>query len=103
MTYNPSDYQPGIAIHPGETVKESLEYLGYTSRDFAAQTGINQKDLDGIIEGKAPITPEIAAKLGKAIGTTGETFWLNLQKNYEETLERLKNSKKVLTKKIHKL
>lgn len=67
--------------HPGEVIKElCLEPLNMTVIEFAEALGISHKNLSAILNGKASITPEIAIRLGKAFGTSPES-WLNEMPN----------------------
>jgi len=43
---------------------------------------VSHQSLSAILNGKASITPEIAIRLGKALGTSPES-WLNQQMQYD--------------------
>lgn len=86
-------YKSSIAIPPGETLEETLEYLRMSRSSFYVKTEIRLTTLDGIIEGTEPITPIIAIKLQKALGVSAG-FWLRLENNYQETKIRLEKEKK---------
>ncbi len=81
-------YNPDIAIHPGESLKDELGFLNLTQVDLAKRTGLSEKHISQIINGQDPITPDTALKLERAIGTPAE-FWNNLQKNYELNCARI--------------
>lgn len=81
-------YLAPIAIHPGETLTEELEYLNISQSELAARTGLTKKHISNIINGKSSITPDSALKFEKAIGLNARGM-LNLQAAYEETLTRL--------------
>jgi addiction module HigA family antidote len=69
--------------HPGEVIKElCLEPLNMTVIEFAEVLGVSQQNLSAILNGRASITPEIAIRLGKALGTSPES-WLNQQMQYD--------------------
>ncbi len=89
-------YSPDIAIHPGETLKETLDALQMTQVDLADRTGLTPKTINEIIKGKNPITSDTALKLSVVFGMSS-SFWNNLQKNYEETISKLA-SEKILEK-----
>jgi HTH-type transcriptional regulator/antitoxin HigA len=86
-------YKIDKAIHPGETLAESLEFIGMTQRELALKTELTTKHIGDIINGKASITPESALKLEKVLGIK-TSFWNNLEKNYHATLARIADSKK---------
>jgi antitoxin HigA-1 len=69
--------------HPGEVIKElCLEPLNMTVIEFAEALGVSHQSLSAILNGRASITPEIAIRLGKAFGTSAES-WLNQQMQYD--------------------
>lgn len=68
--------------HPGYYLKEYIEDIQLTQDEFAKRLGISGKQLSLIIAENASITPDIACKISKLIGTSIE-LWLNLQSNYD--------------------
>lgn len=83
-----NQFMPDYAIHPGEILEEYLETLGMSQTALFHRTGIALKHINEIIKGKAPVTPETALKLERAVGHPAH-FWNNLQRLYEETQTRL--------------
>ena len=81
--------QPNYAIPPGETLRETLETIGMTQAELADRTGRPKKTINEIITGKAAITAETALQLERVLGVPA-SFWNNLERNYRETLARLK-------------
>lgn len=88
------DYNPNVAIHPGFTLEENLEYFGISQKDLAERTGLTEKHISQIINGKASITPATAIKLERVLGITA-TFWNNLERNYRITVARLEAEKQL--------
>jgi len=84
-----SDYRPDIAIHPGKTLSETISALNMKQSDFAKRTGLTPKTVNEIVKGANPITPDSAVKFAAVVGTS-PSFWNNLQRNYDETVVRLK-------------
>lgn len=68
--------------HPGYYLKEYLEEVQLTQDEFAKRLGISGKQISLILSENASITPDIAFKISKLIGTSIE-LWLNLQSNYD--------------------
>ena len=69
--------------HPGEVLKElCIEPLNLTVTKTAEALGVSRKTLSAILNGKAGISPEMAIRLGKAFGTSPES-WLNQQMQYD--------------------
>jgi addiction module HigA family antidote len=69
-------------MHPGELVREAVEYLSPSVARRAAVSGISRDHLDAIMAGRAPITPVIARRLGQTLGNSSE-YWLRLQAHYD--------------------
>jgi len=68
--------------HPGELVGDNLEALGVSITDGAKALGISRQQLHNVIAGRYGITPEMAMRLEKALGSTADT-WLGMQMNYD--------------------
>ncbi|MDD4569985.1 MAG: HigA family addiction module antitoxin [Tepidanaerobacteraceae bacterium] len=81
-------FLPTIAIPPGETIRENMEFLGMNQEELAVRLGITPKHLSNIINGNAPITYETALKLESVIGPSAQ-FWMNLEANYQLNKARL--------------
>ncbi|MFJ5486791.1 HigA family addiction module antitoxin [Hansschlegelia beijingensis] len=64
--------------HPGELIATALEGLDLPLSSAAKDLGITRQTLDGIIAGRSPVTPDIAARLGKLFGN-GAGLWLRMQ------------------------
>ena len=81
-------HEPDYAIHPGETLLETLEALGMSQKELAERSGRPLKTINEIIQGKAAITAETALQLERVTGVPA-SFWNNAQRNYEANLARL--------------
>jgi addiction module HigA family antidote len=68
--------------HPGELIGDTLEELNISVTEAARGLGITRQQLHNVIAGRSGITPEMAVKLEKAIGSTADT-WLRMQMNYD--------------------
>jgi addiction module HigA family antidote len=68
--------------HPGLGLKDDIEALGLTIAEAAKGLGVTRQQLYRVINGECAITPEMAVRLEKAIGSTAD-MWLRLQMNYE--------------------
>ena len=77
-------------IHPGETLREDLDALGMSSAELAWRIEVPVNRITEILNGRRSITGDIALRLGRFFGTSGE-FWLNLQKLYELRLAERKS------------
>ncbi len=70
------------AIHPGEILKDELEFLGFSAADLARALDVPANRVSQILAGKRSISADTALRLGYWLGT-GPAFWLDLQRQYE--------------------
>ena len=68
--------------HPGELIGDTLDDLKVSVSKAASCLEISRQQLHNLIAGRSGITPEMAVKLEKAIGSTADT-WLRMQMNYD--------------------
>lgn len=68
--------------HPGRIVKGAIADLGLSVTDAAAMLNVARPTLSNLINDNASISPEMAVRLSKTVGST-PGFWLRLQMNYE--------------------
>lgn len=75
--------RPGFRpVHPGVIVKRNIDALGVTIEAFADHIGTSRQNVHAIIRGDRSVSPEMAARLGRAFDTSSR-FWLNLQTNHD--------------------
>ena len=69
--------------HPGKGLLEDwIKPLGFTISEFALKIGTSRKNLSEIVNCKTGISPEMALKLSKALGTSAEV-WIREQLAYD--------------------
>ena len=68
--------------HPGSLIKADIDELGLSIVEAAKGLGISRQQLHSVIAGRASVTPEMAIRLEKALGSTADT-WLSVQMNYD--------------------
>lgn len=69
--------------HPGKMLlKEFLDPLGVSQKEFAQHLGWTYARLNEIINARRGVTAESALALGDAL-KTGPEFWLNLQRDWD--------------------
>lgn len=69
--------------HPGALLRdEILPAIQKTKSDIADALDISRQHLYDILNERKPVSPEIAAKLGKAFGD-GPGVWLRMQAAYD--------------------
>lgn len=81
-------YNPNKAIHPGYTIAKALSREGMTQKSLGERTGLTEKHISQMINGDASITVDTSLLLENALGGSA-SFWINLEKNYQETKARL--------------
>lgn len=70
--------------HPGVILKEdALNPLRLTVTETARAMGISRATLSAIVNGKSPITPDIAVRLERAFTNPPADMWLRLQAAYD--------------------
>jgi len=84
--------------HPGAILREDvLPAIGEPVMMVAKALGVTRQHLHRIMAEKAPITPEMALRLGKFCGN-GPGLWLRLQQAYD-----LWHAERALKKEIAKI
>lgn len=65
--------------HPGEVLREDvLKPLGLTVTEASKKLGVTRKTLSLLLNKKSALSPDMAIRIGKATGTTPES-WLYMQ------------------------
>ena len=68
---------------PGEILRELyLEPSGMSITAFAERIGVSRKTVSSIINGRTPVTVDMALRLSRAFDTTPD-LWLNLQQGID--------------------
>jgi len=68
--------------HPGAGIRDDIEALGLSIDEAAQGIGVTGEHLDSLINAETSITPEMAVRLEKAIGSTADS-WLRMQTAYD--------------------
>ena len=72
---------PAYPTHPGEVVKDEIEYRKISQRKLAEQTGIPYKMLNDILNGRRSMTTATAMMLEAALGVPTDSL-MRLQLKY---------------------
>ena len=78
---------PSEPIHPGEILKDEIEYRGISQRKLAAQMGISPTLLNEILNGKRAVSAEYALLFEAALGIDAEPL-IKLQVDYNSSQVR---------------
>jgi addiction module HigA family antidote len=68
--------------HPGALLNDIIPETGKTKVEIANLLGISRQQLYDIVNEKKPLSPNIAARLGKLFGD-GAAVWLRMQAAYD--------------------
>ena len=72
-----------MPTHPGAFLREDvLPAIGEPVMTVARNLGVTRQHLHRLLAEKAPVTPEMAVRLGKFCGN-GPDLWLRLQQAYD--------------------
>ena len=83
MTEYLANRDPGrCPTHPGELLAEIIPATGKTKTAIAGMLGISRQQLYDILRERKPVTPNVAARLGKLFGN-GPGVWLRMQTAYD--------------------
>lgn len=74
-----------IAVPPGATIKEQLNNIGMSQKEFALRMDMSQKHISRLINGEVQLTPDCAIRLETVLGIPAK-FWNNLEAVYRERL-----------------
>jgi addiction module HigA family antidote len=70
------------SVHPGEILAEELEARNMTANALAIKLRTNRQAIADILAGKRAITPIMALRLGRYLGT-GPGLWVRMQADYD--------------------
>jgi antitoxin HigA-1 len=69
--------------HPGEILRELyLAPLGVTITQVATALRVSRKHVSAIVNGRTPVTPDMALRLAAVFATDPE-LWVNMQSQYD--------------------
>ncbi len=82
-----SQYSPDSVSPPGDSLLDAIDFLGMSQAELSERTGLAQKTVNQIINGKAPITEGTALAFERVLGTPAH-FWLSREAKYREAIAR---------------
>lgn len=85
---------PYTPSHPGEMLKEEIEYRGISQKQLSERMGISYTMLNEILNEKRPVTEIVALYFEAALGIEAEML-INMQSRYNMQVAR-KNRKLML-------
>lgn len=72
---------PAYPTHPGEIIKDEIEYRGMSQKELAKKMGIQYSVLNEILNARRPMTEKTALMLEAALGIKAEPL-MRLQLKY---------------------
>ena len=77
-----NNLKPYKATHPGEVLKDELEYRGISQRGLAKEMGISYSALNEVLNAKRSLNPELAMMMEAALGVDAAPL-LAMQNEYD--------------------
>lgn len=74
-------------IHPGEMIRDEIEYRGISQKALAAEIGVSASILNEVLAGKRDVTTKYALLLEAALGIEAD-LWLKLQSEYNKQVAK---------------
>lgn len=74
---------PSNLIHPGEMIKDEIEYRGISQTELAREIGMPVSVVNEILKGKRSVSMEFALLLEAALGIEAD-LWIRLQADYNK-------------------
>lgn len=97
-----NNLRPHQPTHPGEVLKEEMEFRGISQRGLAKKLGISYSAFNEVLNGKRALNPEQALMMEAALGVDAAPL-LAMQNEYdmimaernESFMERLRQIRRV--------
>lgn len=77
-----NNLKPFQPTHPGEVLKDELEYRGISQRGLAKKIGISYSAFNEMLNGKRSLSPELAMMMEAALGVDAAPL-LAMQNEYD--------------------
>lgn len=74
MVTTSNKYTPYFPIHPGEIIKDEIEYRGISQRRIASQMGISYTLLNEVLNCKRQVNTELAMLIEAALDLDADTL-----------------------------
>lgn len=82
-----NNLNPSKPIHPGEMIRDEIEYRGISQMALASEIGIPASILNEVLNGKRAVNTEYALLLEAALGIEAD-LWLRLQADYNKQMAK---------------
>ena len=78
-----NNLEVAVPVHPGELLKDELEYRSITQKAFAAEIGLPASVVSDIVNGRRQVSTEYALLFEAALGIEA-SMWLKMQAEYSK-------------------
>ena len=82
-----NNLKPSSPLHPGEMIKDELDYRGISQKALAEEIGVPASVLNEVLNGKRAVSTEYALLLEAALGIDAD-LWLRMQSDYNKQVAR---------------
>ena len=97
-----NNLKPFKPTHPGEVLKDELEFRGISQRGLSKEIGISYSVFNEVLNGKRTLSPELALMMEAALGVDAAPL-LAMQNEYDmqmaerdtNFMEKLRNIRRV--------
>ena len=97
-----NNLEPAFLTHPGEIIKDEIEFRGISQRRLAKEIGVSYSQLNEVLNGKRPVNTELALLIEAALDipstplmTMQTRFDLLSAKRNKSFLNRLQGIRKI--------
>lgn len=77
-----------LLVCPGDSIRDAAEALGLELAELARRLSLTESETNALLNGRARLTPEIAALLETALEIDA-AFWLNLETAYRREVSEI--------------
>lgn len=85
---NKIEYNDMLVFHPGYYIREFVENEGISISELSKKLDVETEILEKLIEGEEEVTEILANRLSMVFETS-VNFWINTQKKFNDTKEKL--------------
>lgn len=85
-----NNLEPAYPTHPGEVLKDEIEYRGISQKRLAAEISVPYSLLNEVLNGKRPVNTEFALLIEAALDVPAQPL-LNMQARYNMLVTKRNN------------
>lgn len=97
MRIKVNHYKPAEVFPPGEFILEEMEARGWTQIDLARILNMSAQKVNRIINGREPVSSDVARRLGAAFVKSPE-YWLNIEMQWQLYRDDVDSEETIISK-----